>query len=190
MTVIGVVGLPGSGKTEAANVARERGIPVVTMGDVVRQACRDRGLDPAEHHGEMAQRLREEDGPAAIVERSLGPIREHLADHDTVLVDGIRSGVEVDRFREAFGDEFVLVAVEADDENRAERILDRGRDNVSESGETLAARDERELGFGMGEAIERADATIENDGTLDEFREAVGDLLSGGADDLRAARQS
>ena len=37
MTVIGIVGLPGSGKSEAANVAAEMGVPVVTMGDVIRE---------------------------------------------------------------------------------------------------------------------------------------------------------
>ncbi|MFC6725676.1 AAA family ATPase, partial [Halobium palmae] len=66
MTVIGTVGLPGSGKGEAAAVAREEGLPVVTMGDVIRQECRDRGLDPAEHHGRVATALREEHGQSAI----------------------------------------------------------------------------------------------------------------------------
>ena len=75
MQVIGTVGLPGSGKGEAATVAREEGVPVVTMGDVVRAATRERGLDPAEHHGEVAQALREEDGPLAIAERSLPLVR-------------------------------------------------------------------------------------------------------------------
>ena len=59
MNVYGFVGLPGSGKSEAAAVARDLGIPVVTMGDVIRQECRDRGLDPATEHGRVAQALRE-----------------------------------------------------------------------------------------------------------------------------------
>ena len=58
MRVIGTVGLPGSGKGEAAAVAKEDGVPVVTMGDVIGAECRDRGLDPAEHHGEIARALR------------------------------------------------------------------------------------------------------------------------------------
>ncbi|PHQ44701.1 hypothetical protein DJ68_17060, partial [Halorubrum sp. C3] len=62
MNVIGTVGLPGSGKGEAANVAEAAGIPVVVMGDVVRAECRRRGLDPAQHHGQMAGTLREEEG--------------------------------------------------------------------------------------------------------------------------------
>ncbi|MFB6352762.1 MAG: AAA family ATPase [Halobacteriales archaeon] len=178
MQVIGVVGLPGSGKSEAAAVAREAGVPVVTMGDVIREACRERGLDPASHHGEVATALREEDGPAAIAERTLPRIREALEDHDTVLVDGIRSAVEVERFAAAFGDDFTLVSIEAPFESRAERLTDRGRDTpAEEGGESLEERDERELGFGMGEAMDRADVVIENADSLEAFRRRVREFL-------------
>ena len=171
MEVIGTVGLPGSGKGEFANVARDLGVPVVTMGDVIREECRRRGLDTADHHGEVAQGLREEHGPLAVAERSIPMVREALEDADTVLVDGLRSADELERFRAAFGDAFTLVAVEAPFEARAERIDARARDNTA--AETLRDRDERELGFGMGEAMERADRRIENDDSLAAFREQV-----------------
>lgn len=176
MRVIGTVGLPGSGKGEFANVARELGVPVVTMGDVIRAECRRRGLDPADHHGEIATALREEDGPLAIAERSIPLIREELEASPTVVVDGLRSAAELDRFRETFGEEFTLVAVEAPFEERAGRIDSRGRDNTAQ--ETLRDRDERELGFGMGEAIARADVRIDNDGTLEAFHERVTEILT------------
>ena len=176
MRVIGIVGLPGSGKSEAASVARDLGIPVVTMGDVIRAECRDRGLDPAEHHGEVARALREEGGPAAIAERSLPLVEDALEESDVVLIDGIRSDVEVDRFEAAFGDDFTLVTVEAPFETRAERIETRGRDDTA--AESLRDRDDRELGFGMGDAMDRADLTVENTDTLEAFHDRVRDLLS------------
>jgi dephospho-CoA kinase len=185
MTVIGTVGLPGSGKGEAAAVARDAGIPVVTMGDVIRQECRDRGLDPAAHHGEIARALREENGPDAIAQRSLPIIREHLADAgtDTVLVDGLRSGVEADRFEEAFGDDWVLVSIEAPFDVRKDRITQRGRDDTDGSvGETLRERDERERGFGMDDAMARADVTIDNTNALAAFRARIQALLADGPD--------
>jgi dephospho-CoA kinase len=179
MRIIGIVGLPGSGKSETAAVAHELGIPVVTMGDVIRQACRDRGLDPAEHHGRVASALREEGGPEAIAERSLPFIESALSNSNTVLVEGIRSGVEVERFEAAFGDSFTLVAIEAPFEMRAERVDARGRDTpAAEGGESLEARDERERGFGMDDAIERADITVENTGSLDAFHDRIHTLLA------------
>ncbi|MFB6300178.1 MAG: AAA family ATPase [Halobacteriales archaeon] len=178
MTVIGLVGLPGSGKSEAAAVAEECSIPVITMGDVIRAECRERGLDPEEHHGRVAQTLRAEHGPAAIADRSIPMIRDALATNDVVLVDGIRSDVEVDRFVEAFGGEFTLVSIEAPFETRAERIDARGRDKgADEGGESLADRDDRELGFGMGDAMAQADIVIENTGTLEAFHDRIRALL-------------
>ncbi len=178
MRVIGTVGLAGSGKGEFAAVAEELGVPVVTMGDAVRAACRERGLDPAEHHGEVAQALRRENGPAAVAEASLPHVETALEDHETVLIDGIRSDVEVDVFRERFGDDFTLVAVDAPYEIREERVTERGRDAIGESGESLHDRDERELGFGLAEAIARAEVTIENAGTLESFRSRVREVLT------------
>ena len=179
MQVIGIVGLPGSGKSEAAAVAREMDIPVVTMGDVVRAETADRGLDPATDHGAVAQAMREESGLAAIADRSLPIIEERLEDADVVLVDGIRSGHEVAVFEDAFGEDFTLVEVFAPFDLREERLADRGRDTgAEEGGESLEDRDERERGFGMDEAIAAADVTIENTGTLESFRERVRSLLA------------
>jgi dephospho-CoA kinase len=176
MRVIATVGLAGSGKGEFAAVAERADVPVVTMGDVIRAECRERGLDPANHHGEVASALRKENGPTAIAEASLPHIEAALEKSETVVVDGIRSDAEVDVFEERFGEAFTLVGVEAPFELRKTRITERGRDNV-EGGESLAARDERELGFGLGAALERADVTIENTGTLAAFRERVREVL-------------
>jgi len=191
MHVIGTVGLPGSGKGEAATVAREDGIPVVTMGDVVRQETADRGLDPAKDHGTVAQALREENGPTAIAERSLPMIEDRLENHETVLVDGLRSGVEVDVFEEAFGDAFTLVSIEAPFEVRAERIDDRGRDaSAAEGGEDLAARDERERGFGMDDAMDRADIVIENTDSLEAFHDQIRSIIRGTDDEKRTEAEA
>jgi dephospho-CoA kinase len=181
MRVIATVGLAGSGKGEVAAVASDLGYPVVTMGDVIRAACRDRGLDPATHHGAVASALREEDGPAAIAERSLPLITERLAaaEGETILVDGIRSGTEVDHFEEAFDEAFVLVSIEAPFGVRRERVADRGRDTVGADGESLDERDARERSFGMDDAIARADIRIENTDSLASFRDRIETLLCG-----------
>lgn len=173
--------MPGSGKSEAAAVARELDIPVVTMGDVIRQEAVERGLDPKTEHGRVARELREEGGTAAVADHSLPTIREALEESDVVLVDGIRSDAEVEVFEDVFGDDFTLVEVYAPFELRQARIDTRGRDaGEAEGGESLASRDERELGFGMGDAIEDADVRIENTGTLEEFHARIRELLTEG----------
>ncbi len=200
MRVIGTVGLPGSGKGEAATVATEAGIPVVVMGDVIREACRNRGLDPAEHHGRVAGELREEEGPDAIAARTVPRIREAIetagSDVETVLVDGLRSPVELERFREAFDDDFTLVAIRAPFNVRADRLAERGRDAADADIEALRERDERELDLGLGEVIDAADVEIDNTDSLSAFRDRIRDLLgidaesddTTGGDAVRAER--
>ncbi len=181
MSVLGFVGLPGSGKSEAAAVAEDHEIPVVTMGDVIRTECRERGIDPSTAHGQVAQALREENGPGAIAERSLPMIEAELEANDTVVVDGIRSDVEVEQFEDRFGEQFRLVCIDAPFETRKERLDLRGRDaGGDEGGETLADRDAREREFGMDAAMDMADVTVENTGTLAEFRERITAILTGG----------
>ena len=180
MNVIGTVGLPGSGKGEAADVAEAAGIPVVVMGDVIRAECRRRGLDPAEHHGRIAGALREEEGDDAIAARTLPRIRDAAAESDrdeTVLVDGLRSTVELERFREAFGDDFTLVAIRAPFEIRAERLGERGRDESDSDLAALRERDAREVDLGLGETLERADVEIDNTDSLAAFRDRVREVL-------------
>ena len=44
MKVIGVVGLPASGKGEFSKIAAGMGIPVIVMGDMIRKAVSEAGL--------------------------------------------------------------------------------------------------------------------------------------------------
>ncbi len=46
MKVIGIVGMPASGKGEASRIARDLGIPVVVMGDAIRERVKEAGLPP------------------------------------------------------------------------------------------------------------------------------------------------
>jgi len=181
MRILGTVGLPGSGKGELAAVARDEGIPVVTMGDVIRQACRDRGLDPAENHGRVARALREERGPTAIAEASLPHINALLDDDETetIVVDGLRSMAEVNVFTDAFGESFSIVSVEAPFDLRAERLGERDRDSSDNDLEKLRARDERERGFGMDDVMAAADYQIDNTETLASFRTQARAVLTG-----------
>ena len=196
MKVYGTVGLPGSGTGEAATVAAAAGVPVIVMGDVIREACRDRGLVPAEHHGRMASQLREEEGPAAIAERTLPRIRDAVAatERDAVLVDGLRSTVELERFRTAFGDDFTLIAIHAPFTTRAARLDDRGRDDSDSDLEALRERDARELELGLGETIDRADIDVDNTDSLAAFRTRIRSILdieaTSEADDERDVEKS
>lgn len=181
MTVYATVGYPGSGKGEAASVAHRVGIPVVTMGDEIRNACRARGLPLTEDAlGIVATAIRAREGEDAIAKRCLPLLRAAHRAYGDVLVDGIRGYTEVERFQAELGDRFELIAVDAPFEVRLDRITDRGRDITPESADDLRRRDRREEGYGMAEAFEAADTVVDNSGTLEEYTAALTAIFEAG----------
>jgi len=180
LKIVGFVGMPGSGKSVAADVAREMNIPVVVMGDVIREEAARRGLDPTDRNlGAVGNDLRDKEGSDAIAARCLEKIRAKEA--PVVVVEGIRSKFEVDLFRKS-SNGFQLIEVRVPDELRLARIRSRGRSddaNERDLAESVANRDARELGWGMGEAIRAADLRIENAGSVVEFEGKVREVLEG-----------
>jgi dephospho-CoA kinase len=177
MKVIGVVGMPASGKGEFARIASEMGIPVIVMGDMIRNAVKASGLEPTDtNFGATANRLRAERGMDAIGQLCIPEVGRQTA--SLVLIDGIRGDSEVKLFKKVFPG-FTLVRIDSSFGNRLSRVVARGRSDDFQTAGELRTRDERELGWGLGRALELADLRIENNGTLDEFSEAVCKLLNG-----------
>jgi dephospho-CoA kinase len=176
MKVIGVVGLPASGKGEFSQVAREMGIPIVVMGDVIRDEVQAAGLPLTDENlGGTASRLREEEGMDAIAKRCIPRIEALRA--PLVLVDGIRGEAEVRLFRSRFP-EFYLIGIDAPFSVRLARLASRGRSDDFVSEEELLRRDRREIGWGLGEALTHADYVLDNGDGLEQFAAEARALLA------------
>lgn len=179
--VLAFVGAPAAGKTEAATVAREMGIPVVTMGDVIRDELRKRGLSVTdENAGRIAQELRAREGLDAIAKRCIPLIRGIEARGSgkrIIVIDGIRGNAEVERFKKEFGTNFLLIRIDAPFNLRYERMRRRGRGDDLLSLEGFKEREERENRWGMADAMAKADRVIRNEGSLEEFRGAIKSIL-------------
>jgi dephospho-CoA kinase len=175
MKVIGVVGLPASGKGEFARIAAEQGIMVIVMGDMIRAAVQKAGLAPDDKNlGAMANKLRKEGGMDAIAKLCIPALQQQSA--PIVLVDGIRGDAEVRLFQMTFPG-FVVVAIDSPFATRLGRLLTRGRSDDTTTNESLQRRDERELGWGLGAALSHADYRLQNDGDLATFAQSVRNLL-------------
>ncbi len=165
--VICVTGMPGCGKEEFVKVAEERGLPVARMGDVVREEARRRGLKFGDETvGGMAHEERVKHGFGVWAERTVPLVKA-----GTTVIDGVRNPEEVEVFRRAFGDRLVVVAIHASPRTRYERIMKRARGDDALSKEEFHRREERELGWGLGEVIASADVMIVNEGGLEEMRD-------------------
>ncbi len=173
--VIGIVGMPGSGKGIVDEVARDLGISVVIMGDVIREEASERGLEPTpENLGKIMLDIRREGGPAVVARRCVPKIQGSPT--DVVVVEGIRSLDEVEEFKKNFHD-FTLISVIASPETRFQRLYRRKRTDDPSGWRDFLRRDLRELKVGVGSAIAMADYAIINEGAANLFKRKVRDVL-------------
>lgn len=175
MKVYGLTGLPGSGKSEVGKVAAELGFPVVRMGDMVWDHVRSLGLELEPGIvGRIAHDRRQEEGSDIWARATADHIRSRMNTDSPsiVIIDGIRSHDEVERFRQEFND-FSIMAVHTSPSTRYQRILARKRvdDTLSYAG--FLERENRELGWGVAQVIAQADIMIVNEGSLDELDEEI-----------------
>lgn len=165
LRIVAVTGMPGAGKSTAAEALARKGWKEVVMGDVIRAETKRRGLEPnAENTGAVMRLLREEKGEAAVADLCLEEILKGGAQR--VVIDGIRSMSEVEVFRSKA--KVLLVAIDASPSRRFELLKERGRSDDPLTLDMFSARDRRELGVGIGESIALADETISNERSTSE----------------------
>jgi dephospho-CoA kinase len=178
MRVIAFTGMPGAGKSVAVEVAKKRGIPVLRMGDFIWEEVRRRGMPiDSGSVAEVAMQMRTDFGPGVWAEKTVD--RLHSMRTDMACIDGVRSEAELEVFRHRLGADFTLVAIHASRATRRARLLSRQRpDDVKDEGEFIA-RDERELGWGLGRVIALADVMLVNETSMPTLEEQVERLFRG-----------
>ena len=167
--VVAVCGMPGSGKGEFAQIIAKQGIPVRSMGDMVRAEVASRNLEPSPTiFGEVAADLRAKHGEEVLAVRLADEVDNLLETHSVVLIEGMRGTAEFEIFKNRWQSNFSSMAIEASKGIRFARTQSRGR---SEDGDyaQFEIRENREAGWGLTELINRADFTIKNEGSLGEL---------------------
>ena len=113
--VVAVCGMPGSGKGEFAAVLAEAGVPIVSMGDMIRAEVQRLGLEEAPHvFGEVAASLRAAHGEDVLAVRLCDRVDELLQRHPLVLIEGLRGTAEDAVFAARWGEMYRTVAIIAD----------------------------------------------------------------------------
>ena len=157
MKVLGVIGLPGSGKSLFFDLAKSKGAIVANIT------------------GTTARKLREEHGQYIVAKLTVQKIKAFLEenpDADTILVEGIRSPYEIEMFDESF-ENFTTVSVFASPKTRFERVTARNREDDSNVYEDFKERDERELNLGIGTVMATSDYYIINEDDFESYEKEV-----------------
>ncbi|MFH1013140.1 MAG: AAA family ATPase [Thermoplasmatota archaeon] len=173
MKVVVFTGLPWSGKSEAVAVAKQMGIPIFRMGDMVWEETKKKGLELNDDNvGTIANDMRKEHGRDIWANRTIEKIKE-AKNSNILVIDGVRNLDEIETFKRKLGDDFLLVAIHVSDELRYKRALERGRKDDSRDIVKIKARDHREIGWGLNMVISSADIVIQNEGSLEELQKKV-----------------
>jgi len=173
MKIIAFTGMPCSGKSEAVEIAKNIGINVFRMGDMVWEEVKNRGFSLDDKHvGAIADQMRKEFGKDIWAKKTLEKITK-FSELDHIVIDGIRNIEEIETFKKKLGKDFIVIAIIASDETRQKRCLKRGRQDDSKDSHDLKERDKRELNWGLGSVIASADIIIPNEGSVENFRNEI-----------------
>lgn len=200
MKVFGVTGLPGSGKSIISRLAKKEGIYTVSMGDVIRKEAERKNCSP----GEAAVNLRKQYGNNVVADRCIQEIFNHSKrrnnrnghvkkmykdnnrynkpkkfkkiEQNVYIIEGIRSPQEVQYFRKRFKN-FKIIAIHSNPQERFNRLIRRKRSDDSSDYNVFLERDNRELNFGIGNVIARADYMLINEGHIQNFKNNVRMLI-------------
>ena len=170
--IIAVVGMCGSGKSEAVKFFVDSGYKRVYFGEVVMNEMKRLGLEVNEAN-ERATRenLRKEFGMGAMAVKSL-PIIEEFMKHNNVVIESLYSWEEFKILKDKFGESFKLITIYTTKELRYERLLKRPFRPLTN--DESKSRDISEIEkLDKGGPIAYTDYLIINDGSLDEMNEEL-----------------
>ena len=176
--IIGLTGKNGSGKGEVAKFLTDAGYQYYSLSDVLREELKKQGKEVTRKSlTDFANDLRLQRGAGV-----LGSIVASKLEPDgNYIVDSIRHPSEVEALRQI--PHFYLLAVETDPQVRFERIKLRSRENDTLTYESFVAQEAKEAAGKkatdqqLNSTLDLADATIENNTTLEELHQKVREVL-------------
>jgi dephospho-CoA kinase len=184
MKVIGLTGTMGSGKNSVKEIILHRySCYHVALSDVIRgEIEKKKGMMSRTLLQDMGNEMRQKYGPHIL---ALLAIEYLPRDKDITIVDGIRNPAEIDYLKKKFGSNFVMIAVDASDEVRFERIKGRNESKDPKNLDEFRVQDARDKGMSeppygqrVADCVARADFKVDNNGTREQLELQVAGLLS------------
>jgi dephospho-CoA kinase len=175
--IVAVVGLPGSGKSEAVKSFVESGYYRVYFGDVTFDEMKRLDLEINEKN-ERATRegIRKEQGMEGYAKLSLPKIKEGLRTVGKVVIESMYSFEEYKLLKSEFGDDFAVLAITASPATRYKRLEKRLIRPLTQK--ECEGRDTAQIeNLHQGGPIAMAEFTIINEGSIKDLEENVKQVL-------------
>ena len=175
--VVAIVGMCGSGKSIATDILeQELNYQKVYFGGVTMEKLKESGMEVTpENEKIIHEGLRKELGMGAFAKILLPRIKEYSLNGDVVL-DGLYSWDEYKILKEEI-DNLKMIAIVADKDIRYQRLTERVVRGLNN--EQAKARDIAEIeNSAKGGPIAYADYYILNNGTLEEYRNRLLEIIN------------
>lgn len=167
--IIAVIGMCGSGKSEAVKFFVEKGYKKVYFGDVVINELKSRGLEVNENNERMIrEELRKNYGMGVMAMKSINAIKSYLK-AGNVVVESLYSWAEFKILKSEFGDNLKLLTVYTTKDLRYKRLSEREYRPLTN--EQAMSRDLSEIeNLDKGGAIAYTDYLVINDSELSDLK--------------------
>ena len=175
--VVAIVGMAGSGKSEAARIFERNGFTRVRFGDITDIEVRKRGLELNESSERFCRELlRKEHGMAAYAVLNRPRIDAALKTAP-VVADGLYSWEEYLDFKAYYSDRFLVIAVHSSPRTRYARLATRVHRPLTEA--EANSRDKAEIeNLNKGGPIAMADFVIVNESDINDLKKQTENILA------------
>lgn len=153
ITIIGLVGLPGAGKTTAAIYLETKGFKRVTLSSFIKAEASRCGtaIHTREEYQDWGNKMRKEFGPHILAARAMEEVAKEK--RTKIVIDGVRNPGEIAYL--SFHSNFILIGVVAKTRVRYERILQRKGAKWAGDFSNFLKQERRERELGSDESGQR-----------------------------------
>jgi len=172
--ILCIVGLPGSGKTQVARYLKKKRFFRISLGDFIRKELSDKKLKRTKKIDSLISLFFHRVGKDVLLAKQSVDFLKKTK-YKNAIIDGCRDMREVNYIKKHMNDVY-LVAVTCPTKLRYARQKGRKRFKTL-TNEYLRERDEREISYGVKKLISKADYTIDNRGTMQQFEQKIDTLI-------------
>lgn len=188
--LIGIVGPIACGKGVVVDYLKEKyRYNSFSLSSILHDELKKRGITVFTRATlqDIGDEMRKKEGGGVLAKRAMDKIQSALGGPNSnskkIIIEGIRNPGEVAYLRTISG--FILIAVDARQDMRYQRVLQRGKPWDPADWETFVTVDERDGGdkkISSGQQVRKcmglADIKIENDGSISELMSKLKKALS------------